>query len=119
MVGIVVDGKIEFCKATKRWFNDPSEIPGGPNLLNISEVTVSKKKVIVKGCCFQPGDVIVVNDKEQKTKNDSDNPLVILIANKGAKKLKACKNDFQNRVFVRRALIGAPVQDTQAFATCP
>lgn len=122
LVGVIADGKIEFCKATKRWFldpNNPPDIPGNPGLLTITEVIVSKKKVIVKGCCFQNGDVIVINDKAQKTKNDSDDPEIVLIARKGGKKLEACENNFKNRVFVRRAALGQPVQDTEAFATCP
>jgi hypothetical protein len=122
MVGVVVDGQITFCKAIKRWVKDPddgSELPDEGELLLITEVLVSKKAVTVKGCCFQAGDLIFINDEKQKTKSDSARPRTVVTAKKGRKKLRSCQNRSRNRVFVRRARAGQRVQDTEAFDTCP
>lgn len=45
------------------------------------------KKLIITGENFSAGDVIVVNGKAQKTKNDSENPTTMLIAKKAGKKM--------------------------------
>jgi uncharacterized repeat protein (TIGR01451 family) len=54
---------------------------------NIIEARVEGKKLIVIGANFKPGARIFVNGKKKKTRNDSAQPLTMLIANKGAKNL--------------------------------
>lgn len=108
-VGFIAEGKIGFCFATKTWVKE----------LLISKVTVEDKKLRVEGCCFEAGDKIFINDKAMSTKRDASDPLRILIAKKGGKKLKQCAADFTNRVIVRRERPGEPVTDSNAFATCP
>jgi hypothetical protein len=107
---LTADGKTSKCETVKKWF-----VPQ----ITINQVVRDKKRLIVTGCCFQPGDKVFVNSEEQKTKNDSANPTTVLIAKKGGKKLQECTGGFTNRVFVRRAQPGQPVLDTNAFATCP
>ena len=103
------EGQLFECTATKKW-----ELQ-----LVLSEVARDGKNLVVKGCCFKSGDKIFINDIQQKTKSDPNDPETSLIAKKGFKKLEACNTDFKNRVFVRREEPGKPVLDTQAFATCP
>ncbi len=109
VVGFIAEGKIGICVATKVWVKG----------LLISQVVVEGKKLRVEGCCFEASDKIFVNDKEMATKSDKDNPVFVLIAKKGGKKIKECAADFTNRVFVRRQRPGEPVVDSNAFATCP
>lgn len=53
----------------------------------IFNARMSGKKLILTGENFRPNSVIVVNGKEQKTKNDSENPTTMLIAKKAGKKM--------------------------------
>ena len=53
----------------------------------IFNARLSGKKLIVVGENFSPDSVIVVNGQAQKTKNDSENPSIILIAKKAGKKM--------------------------------
>jgi hypothetical protein len=62
----------------------------GPILIpNITTVSVSGKKLIVTGENFDPGAVILINDKQQKTENDTANPNITLIGKKAGKRVKA------------------------------
>ena len=56
---------------------------------HITEVSVSGKKLTVVGENFDPGAVIVVKGKDQKTSNDGESPTTKLTAKKGAKKIKS------------------------------
>jgi predicted secreted protein len=56
-----------------------------PKIIN---ARLNGKKLIIAGENFSAGDVIVVNGKAQKTKNDSENPTTMLIAKKAGKKME-------------------------------
>jgi hypothetical protein len=49
---------------------------------------VQGKKLFVFGENFDPGAVILLNDEEQQTKHDSQNPETTLIGKKVGKKIK-------------------------------
>jgi hypothetical protein len=49
---------------------------------------VQRKKLFVFGENFDPGAVILLNDEEQQTKHDSQNPETTLIGKKVGKKIK-------------------------------
>ncbi|MEW6208009.1 MAG: dienelactone hydrolase family protein [Acidobacteriota bacterium] len=55
--------------------------------LAITDASVSGKKLYVTGKGFDDGAVIVLNGKDQKTKNDDQNPDMRLIAKKAGKKI--------------------------------
>lgn len=57
--------------------------------LRITGLTVSGKKLLVAGEGFDPGAVILINGKEQNTKNDTQNPNTIVIGKKAGKRVKA------------------------------
>src|SRR5689334_21998111 len=57
-----------------------------PKVLNVRR---DGKRLLVSGESFQMGAVIVVNGERQKTRNDADDPNVLLIAKKGGKHLPA------------------------------
>ena len=51
--------------------------------------SVSGKKLIIAGKNFDDGAVILINSVEQKTRNNEQNPLTMLIGKKAGKKIKA------------------------------
>ena len=69
------------------------------------------KKLIITGENFRAGDVIVVNGKAQKTKNDSENPTTMLIAKKAGKKM--AKGELST--IIVEGLGGAPSDEFSFF----
>lgn len=57
-----------------------------PKILNVRR---DGKRLLVSGESFQMGAVIVVNGERQKTRNDADDPNLLLIAKKAGKHLPA------------------------------
>jgi len=53
----------------------------------IEAASISGKKLIVTGHGFDDGAVILINGDEQKTKNDSGTPSLMLVAKKGGKQI--------------------------------
>jgi hypothetical protein len=76
--------------------------------------------VFVQGTGFRKGDIIEINREERKTKFIDENTLKV---KKGKKSLLDCDPDNPDRknvVTLRRpGALGAPILDTEAFATCP
>lgn len=87
----------------------------------ITRFVVNGKNVFVQGAGFKKGDIIEINGEQQKAKFVDENTLKV---KKGKKSLFDCDSTNPGRmnVFTLRrpdAFGGAPVIDTQAFATCP
>jgi Tol biopolymer transport system component len=57
--------------------------------VRIISASVEGKRLFVVGENFDPGAVILLNDQEQKTWNDSQNPQTALIGKKAGKKIKS------------------------------
>ena len=57
-------------------------------LTRIIAASVAGKRLFVFGENFDPGAVILLNGKEQKTKNDNQDPKATLISKKAGKKIR-------------------------------
>src|SRR5262245_48485180 len=55
------------------------------NAPSIVSAVISGKKLIVSGFNFDEGTVVLVDGEKQKTRNDEENPSMLLIAKKAAK----------------------------------
>jgi len=55
--------------------------------VRIAKALVSGKKLFITGENFDPGAVILLNDEQQITRNDDQNPTTLLIGNKAGKKI--------------------------------
>lgn len=89
--------------------------------VKITRFIVNGKDVFVQGTGFKKGDIIEINGEERKTKFIDENTLKV---KKGKTSLLDCDRANPGRMNVltlRRpdASGGAPILDTQAFATCP
>jgi hypothetical protein len=86
----------------------------------ITGFSVQRKNVIVSGLGFVKGDQVDINGQLLRTKfRDSDE----LLVKKGAKSLLGCDPANPGRTNIIRLIRtrdpGAPIIDTEAFATCP
>jgi hypothetical protein len=66
----------------------------GPHIVSAS---IEGKKLIVTGRGFEEGSKVLLNGKEQKTKNDAANPTTSLIAKKAGKKIPTGTSTLQVR----------------------
>ncbi|MEW6211436.1 MAG: FG-GAP-like repeat-containing protein [Acidobacteriota bacterium] len=86
----------------------------------ITGITVRGKHVVVSGLSFQKGDKIDINGILGKTKFRGEDELLV---KKGAKSLLDCDPANPGRMNIIRLIRtrdpGAPIIDTEAFATCP
>jgi len=67
---------------------EPAPIPDDRRGPRIIDVSVSGKKLRVRGDDFSQGAVIILNGNEQQTSNDSETPSTMLISKKAGKKIR-------------------------------
>src|SRR6266404_1709113 len=58
-----------------------------PDILKITSVLITGKKLVVIGQGFDKGAIILINGNERPTKNDDQNPKTVLIGKKAGKKI--------------------------------